>query len=306
MKKIYYNLLLFFQTLKIVSLTIAALYSIFWFYRFFNLPFSDTLALFFNFFANPVINMFPTTQIHGNHVAEYAYFIAGIFFCILTFIFARLEDLMIILDRRYDIKTAVKKQILEEKMNKELKEEAAADILTYKYYSVLVQFKVAYISELISTTNPVTLEEAALRSYTNFVSLIKQWLPYTDAVQKGESVFITGKGFDDFDNTLDYILEAVKTVKIQNNNDAIGTDFIIAMDAQTSRANSYSSYNRLKALIETKYYNKALITSFFKARFEMIQEASKFTSDLLGFSALDGRKIEDSNLYILRSKAGQS
>ena len=107
MKKLYFTLFAVFQILKIATLGVSALYLLFWFYRFFNFPFAETLSYIFNFFIMPITNNFPTTQIHGGHIAEYGYFIMGILLCGVVFIFAKLEDLMIALDRRYDIKDIV-------------------------------------------------------------------------------------------------------------------------------------------------------------------------------------------------------
>lgn len=51
-----------------------------------------------------------------------------------------------------------------------------------------------------------------------------------------------------------------------------------------------------------EYYNKALVTSAFRARFDLIQNTSKFMTDILGFSVLDDNKKDDSEIFILKSK----
>src|SRR5699024_3046603 len=115
--------------------------------RFFNFPFANSLAMIFDFFIQPITANFPTTQVKGEHIAEYGYFIMGLILCVVVFVFAKLEDLMIALDRRYDIKDIVKKQILQEKVNEELHREMVADIMGYKYFSVFVKFKINFINE---------------------------------------------------------------------------------------------------------------------------------------------------------------
>lgn len=302
MKKTYHTLFIAFQILKVASLGLAALYFIFWFYRFFNFPLADTFALFLDILANPVKNAFPTTQIQDEHIAEYAYFIDGILLFVVVFVFAKLENFMIILDRRHNIKDIVKKQIIQDRVNKELKEEAVADIIRYKYFSIYIKFKIAYINEIAALSNAVNLAEVKARGYMNLISLIKQWMPNIGAVQKGDSAFITGLGFEDFDSKIIYILEAVKTIKIQNNNDSVKTDFLIIMDAQTDKKTCINSYNLLNSMGQFEYFNKALVTSTFKARFDLIQKNSKFMTDILGFSSLDNQESNDSEIFVLKSK----
>lgn len=302
MKKIYFTLFAIFQILKVATLGLAALYLLFWFYRFFNFPFANSLAMIFDFFIQPITANFPTTQVQGEHIAEYGYFVMGLILCVVVFVFARLEDLMVALDRRYDIKDIVKKQILQEKVNEELHREMVADIMGYKYFSVFVKFKINFINEIIATTNAINLADAKQRGYNNFITLVKQWLPNLSVVKKGDSAFISGLWPNDFDDIITYILEAIKTVKIQNNKDAIKTDFLIIFDCQTDKKTSEGSYLKLSSMSNMEYYNKALVTSAFKARFDLIQNTSKFMTDILGFSVLDDNKKDDSEIFILKSK----
>lgn len=302
MKKLYFTLFAVFQILKIATLGVSALYLLFWFYRFFNFPFAETLSYIFNFFIMPITNNFPTTQIHGGHIAEYGYFIMGILLCGVVFIFAKLEDLMIALDRRYDIKDIAKKQIMQDKLNKELHKEMVMDILGYRYFSTYVKFKIDFVNEIIANTNAVSIADAKTRSYANFVTLMKQWMPNLSVVKNGDSAFISGLWQNNFDDVITYILEAVKTVRIQNNKDAIKTDFLIIFDAQTNKKTSENSYSMLNSMSNMEYYNRALATSAFKARFDLIQAASKFMTDILGFSVLNDNKKDDSEIFILKSK----
>ena len=302
MKKIYFTLFALFQILKVTTLGLSALYLLFWFYRFFNFPFANSLAMIFDFFIQPITKNFPTTQIHNGHIAEYGYFVMGLILCVVVFIFARLEDLMIILDRRYDIKDIVQKQMLQDKMNEELHKEMVADISSYNYFSVFIKFKINFINEIIASTNAINLADAKQRGYNNFITLIKQWLPNLSVVKNGDSAFITGFGFNNFDEIITYILEAIKTILIQNNKDAIKTDFLIIFDAQTDKKTSLESYSKLNSMSNMEYYNKALVTSAFKARFSLIQETSKYMTDILGFSVLNDDKKDDSEIFILKSK----
>ncbi len=302
MKKIYFTLFAIFQTLKVLTLGLSALYLIFWFYRFFNFPFAESLAVIFDFFIKPITMFFPTTQVHNGHIAEYGYFIMGLILCVVVFIFARLEDLMIILDRRYDIKDIVQKQIMQDELNKELHKEMVLDIVAFKYFSVYVKFRVDFINEIIASTNKVKLPEAKLRSYNNFINIVKQKMPRLYASKKGDSAFVVGIGFSDFDNVIINILNAIKTVREQNNKDAIKTDFLIIFDAQTDKKTNENSYYKLNSIGDMEYYNKALVTSAFKARFDLIQAGSKFMTDILGFSVMNDKKGDDSDIYILKTK----
>ena len=138
--------------------------------------------------------------------------------------------------------------------------------------------------------------------YFLVIIFIKQCLPNLTVVKKGDSAFISGLWPNNFDDIITYILEAIKTVKIQNNKDAIKTDFLIIFDCQTDKKTSEGSYLKLSSMSNMEYYNKALVTSAFKARFDLIQNTSKFMTDILGFSVLDDNKKDDSEIFILKPK----
>ena len=304
MKKIYKALFDTFSFLKVASMCLAGFYLIFWFYRFLNFPFADTLAIFFDFFINPIRQNWPTTQFYANRIIEMAYFIGAIFLLIMTFIFARLEDLIIELDRRYDIKDLAVRKIVQEKVNKELQDENTKNLLRYKYFSCYLRFRVDYINEIIAQRSTIALNKSLERAYRNVVSLFKQWSDDgTEADHWGNSVFIRCNNFENFDNVMGHILEAIKVVKSQNSKDAIKTDFMLILDSQTMKTTCDKSYETLVKISDMEAYNKAIVTLQFKVRFDLIAHKSKFMTDVLGFSVIGDKSLRGQELYVLKTKS---
>ena len=77
-KKDYTKIYNFFSFLKVASIVIAALYSVFWFYRFFNLPFTDIIYPVFDFFITPIKQTIETQNTFNGAVIEMGYFIMAV------------------------------------------------------------------------------------------------------------------------------------------------------------------------------------------------------------------------------------
>lgn len=303
MKKFLEIQYIVFGLLKVASVCIAALYSVFWFYRFFNLPFVDYLVPIFDFPINLVPLPIATLQIHGDHVVENAYFGMGIILAFVAFIFSRLEVMAARIQEKYDALTFAKKQQAEIKMNEELEREYVANLLRYKYFSILIKYRIKYINEIIAQNNSLTIVDVAADSYTETASYIRRMLPHLGVKQNKASLFIRVVGFKDFDEIMGDVLNAIKLVRAKNEKNAMSTEFSILLDAQKTEEECSESYKSLTKIAESGYYEKAVVTAFFKARFDLIKNDSKFMIDTLGFSVSDRSKTEDgTELFVLKTK----
>ncbi len=307
MKEFYRNLFEFVSFLKVACICLASLYLIFWFYRFFNLPLTGFMRPFFDFFVIPIKSMFSTEQTFNNAVIEMAYFIMGIILACLSFILGRIEDLVVELDRRYDIKELVKKQMLEKQVNKELERAHIENLLKYRFFSIYLAYKINFANEVVAASNGVPLSALIEKSYNNTISLIKQRVPDLNVEKYGASIFIRGNWVKNFDEIIEYILDAIKVVKVQNYQVAANTTFLLAMDAQTDKISSDKSFETLVKIAGMEYYGKAVVTLPFKIRFDLIQKDSIFMTDAIGYAVMDENKNEeeDSELYLLKSKPRQ-
>lgn len=302
MKKVYKFFFDLFSFLKVASICLAGFYLIFWFYRFLNFPFAETLAHIFDFFTYPIRASFPTTQFYEGRIIEMAYFVQAVILLIAMFIFARIEDLIIELDRRHDIRDLAVRKIVQDKVNKELQDENVKNLMRYKYFSCYVRFRVDYVNEIIAQRSTIALNKSLERAYRNMVSLLKQWAPEVEVDHWGNSVFIRHNNFEEFDEVMTHILEAIKVVKSQNSKDAIKTDFMIILDAQTMKASCDKSYETLVKISDMEAYNKAIVTLQFKVRFDLIARKSKYMTDVLGFSVIGDKSFSGQELYVLKTK----
>lgn len=301
MKTTLRKLFEFFNILKVASMTLAALYLLFWFYRFFNFPLTDILYPIFDFFITPIKAMFETVQIYNGAVIEMGYFIMGVFLIFVSFVFGKIENFVLELERRNELMELALKQKMQNKINAEMEKEYTNEILNYKYFSAFVIYKISYFNELAAMQDKISLSNIIDRSYKNTTSLIRQYEPKVVSDKYGASVFIREADFENCDDIITSIIEAIKVVKKQNANDNIKTDFMIVLDAQADKKASYKSYETLVKVSGMDYFNKAIVTASFKARFDLIKDKSIYMTDTLGYAAVD--KVGDgSELYLLKTK----
>ncbi len=305
MKKFLKHLTEFISILKTGAMTLGALYLVFWFYRFFELPFVDILCKFFDFPNNFIVFPIETMSMYKGHIVQNAYFIYGIICAVISFIFSLLEKLSYELQRRYDMYDVSQKHKLEENINKELEQEYTQDVRKYCFFSIYIKYKLNYISDVLSSSNPYTTEGITTRSYDSTFDFIKKNLPFVFVKQNKDSIFLYTSKFDLFESVIEKILYSIKQNKKNNTNAYMDTDFLIVCDAQKSEASAANSYSELVRIANFEYYNRAVVTTTFKTRFELLK-SEKFVVDILGFAS-GGRKDTalDSDIYILKPKPKQ-
>ena len=302
MRKFLDKLVEFIAFIKVSMMSLGALYLIFWFYRFFNLPYNDLMAAFFDF-PN---NLFPwpieTMSVYKGHIVQNAYFVDGIICAILSYIFSLVEKIGYEVQRKYEISNLKQKRKMEEDMNKELKRSYMADLYRYDYFSLLIKYKVKYISEVLSINNPYTPENMLKRSYDTTFDYLKKNLPTLKILQNTNYIYIYGGGFNNFEMVITKVLDCIKGIKKNNGSAYMNTDFLIAGDAHTSENIALEALSELEKTANSEYYNRAIMTAAFKARFDLLN-SQKFIVDILGFSS-GGRKdsANDKDIYILKSK----
>ena len=302
MRKFLNKLVEFIAFIKVALMSLGALYLLFWFYRFFDLPYNDLFAAFFDF-PN---NLFPwpieTMSVYKGHVVQNAYFVDGIVCAILSWIFSIIEKIGYEVQRRYEIANLKEKRKLEENLNRELKRSYMSDLYRYDYFSLLIKYKVKYISEVLSMNNPYTPENILKRSYDTTFDYLKKSLPMAKIMQNKNSVYLYSNGFNNFEAFITKVLDCIKGIKKNNNNAYMDTDFLIIGDVHTSENNALEAMGELQKTADSEYYNRAIMTATFKARFDLLN-SQKFVVDILGFSS-DGRKdsTNDKDIYVLKSK----
>lgn len=291
----------FFVFMKVGVLCLGALFLLFWFYRFFNLPFTQTLAPIFDLPTKLFPLPLETFEIYENHEVQNAYFVDGIVCAIIAFIFWIFEKISLELQRRYEIFDVRRKSKLEKLVNEELKQEYEKDVFEYKYYSILLSFKTAYVSEVLGQGSKVTPDSALELAYTLTVRHLKKVMPSLIIKTGKNTIFILGKSIEEFEKVLTQILNVIVAVKNENKKSFIDTDFIIVCDSQKTQDASLASFSTLNKIANSDYYNKAIVTLPFKIRFEFLK-SEKFRIDILGTSATDKSDDDEAlDIYILKS-----
>lgn len=291
--------------MKVLLMALGAFYAVFWMYRFFELPFYDYIALVLDF-PN---NLFPwpieTMSVYKGHVVQNAYFIDAVACAILSYIFTFVEKGAYEIKRRYEIMDVNKKRQLQDQMNKELEKEYLQSMNQYDFFSLYIKYKVRHISTILSANNPYTPEMILERSYNTTFDYIKKALPSVYVKQNKDSIFLYCRDFNSFDSVITKILSAIKSVKKNNANVFMETGFIITGDACNNQESAMASSKNLEILANCGYYNKAIVTTTFKTRFDLLK-SEKFEVDILGFATNSVKLASDeSDIYVLKSKPKQ-
>lgn len=291
--------------MKVLLMALGAFYAVFWMYRFFEFPFYDYIALVLDF-PN---NLFPwpieTMSVYKGHVVQNAYFIDAVVCAILSYIFTFVEKGAYEIKRRYEIMDVNKKRRLQDQMNKELEKEYLQSMNQYDFFSLYIKYKVRHISTILSANNPYTPEMILERSYNTTFDYIKKALPSVYVKQNKDSIFLYCRDFNSFDSVITKILSAIKSVKKNNANVFMETGFIITGDACNNQESAMASSKNLEILANCGYYNKAIVTTTFKTRFDLLK-SEKFEVDILGFATNSVKLASDeSDIYVLKSKPKQ-
>lgn len=305
MKKFLKKLIEIMALLKVGAVTLGAFYLFFWFYRFFELPFYDIIALVLDFPNNMIPWPIETISMYKGHVVQNAYFIDGVLCVIISFIFGILEKISYELQRRNNIREVNAKHKLEKKVNEELEKSYLRDIYGYDYFSIYIKYKVKYISAILSSSNPYTTESITARSYDLTFDFVKKSLQNLKIIQNKDSVFIYGNHFANFEEIIVKILGMIKSIKRNNANAYMETDFLIVCDANKTEQGALNSYQNLNIMAGYEYYGKAITTTAFKTRFDLLN-SQRFIVEILGF-ATGNKKIStgDTDIYTLKSKPQQ-
>lgn len=288
--------------IKVMAVCLSASYFVFWFYRFFNLPYVDYIYPIFDILLLPIKSVIETVQIDGGRVNEMGYLGVGFFMIFLAWLFSRFEAMVVEMDRRYDLKVLYDKQKLQRKANEEMTNEYVNTMNQYDNFSVLIVYKIDFLNELIAQTNNLTIPQAQANAYNETANYIRKNCPKLGLKLDMNYIFIKGKGYENFDETLGQILNGIKMAKIRSEKDFIKLDFSLVLDSQTNDIESTRSFEELMEIANAGYYNKAVVTPIFKHRFDLIKEKSKYTTDMLGFSANRKNQKGNSELYIIKTK----
>lgn len=303
MKKIIEKIYATVAFLKVLSLVLGAAFAVFWFYRFFNMPYANAMTIFFDIPSKIIVFPFDTffTTEKGN-VIENAYFIDGILCIILAIVFHFFEFVVLEIQRIYELSVINTKQNLEKKINTELKNEYYKNLANYTFFSLYIKLETTFINEILANHNLAKPDEILEKTYKDMAEFIKAAYPSFTVRSSNEYIFVSGKDFSNFEKFLSKVLNALKHLKDKNEKVFINTNFIIVIDAQTSKEKSMASLRKLKEIADAKYQNSAIVTLEFKMCFELLK-SEKFEIDLLGYVA-GGEKhtLTDTDLYRIKTK----
>lgn len=289
--------------LKVALLVLGAAFAVFWFYRFFNMPYANAMTIFFDIPSKIIVFPFETfsTTEKGN-VIENAYFIDGILCIIFSVILRFFEFLLLEAQRLYDIFALKARHNLEKKVNTELKEEYYKNLYNYTFFSLYIKLETSFINEVLANYNSIKLDEVLEKTYADTAEFIKTAFPSFTVRSSKEYVFVSGKDFAKFEKFLTKVLSALKYLKDKNEKAFVKTKFAIVIDAQTSKEKSLTSFRKLKEIADSNYQNSAIVTLEFKMRFELLK-SEKFEIDLLGYVASGERhSLNDTDLYQIKTK----
>ncbi|MCD8024174.1 MAG: hypothetical protein LUE64_01420 [Candidatus Gastranaerophilales bacterium] len=288
--------------LKVAAVLTAVFFALFWFYRFFNLPFAENISSCVDILLVPVKAHINTIKVADNHILEFGYVGLSVLFAFLSFMFGKLVFLNEILEQKWLISDMEKRQLDEEELNQKLEKDYYDELRRYKFFSVYLKYKIEYINEVIAQNNAYTIAEIVQRSYKNTADYIRKKRPEMGLRVNKASIFARNSGYNDFDKCLIAILGAIKETIEQNEHDSMSTKFLFVIDAQRTDYESSKSHLRMAKIADSLYYDKAVATSAFKQRFDLIQPKSKFKIELLGVAALDSNNNDTEELYVLKSK----
>ncbi len=306
MKDIYRLIFNIINTVKVLCLILAAAYFVFWFYRFFSLLGAQEISAFFDILVMPIhATVGDTIHISEENggIAEMAYLIIGGIFIAFAIICHLLEGCVVEFNRTSDLNALKKRQELQNRVNQELKQEHIKSLLRYNYFSALIRFKVAYASEVTAMSGEFPPAQILDESYFDVANLIKRKVPQLKVIKYNDSVFVSGSLQETFDYVIDAFISSIKYVKNQNAQNKVRTDFSIVLDAQVDKASSENSLRELVRVADMEYYNKAVTTLAFKVRFDLMQEKSRYQTDVLGWSvAKSGAKNHNEEIFLFRTK----
>ena len=287
---------------RVVFMTLAALFVLFWLYRFLRFPFSNELAILFDLPSKLYSLPFETLQYYKGREIQHSYFINSLIFAFISFVFYLITNFLQEAQRKYEISDLQRRKALQEEVNKSLKQEYTDGLYQYDYISAYIKLELNYVSEIFANNNPVSIEEATKRSYNYAYEAIMKYLPQAHIKKEENYIFLTYKGFNEIDNFVNMIITTIKGARKINEKDYFALNFAIAMDAQATEAEAISSFRKLSEIAGSNYKNKALTTLGFKTRFELLN-SSNYTMDILGYASSDNfDTVREGDIYVLKSK----
>lgn len=302
MKKLIKKIFDIVTFIKVATICTAAIYFGFWFYRFFNLGYVDYIYPFFDFLISPLKAIVETVQYDGDRVNETGYIIFGIIMLVVSFLFAQIEKLVVELDRRYDLSVLAKKQKRQKIVNEILEKNYSEKIEKYDCLNILISYTPEFLNELVAQNINMTLEKGLSEAYNKTILYLKNNFKNALINNTNEGIFISITGFMEFDNIIDIILNGIKQVKSEAEKKYINLKFLFTLDVQEPNVGLSTSFRKLVKIASVKYYGKAVGTSIFNMRFELMKDKSKYTTEVLGFSAKENSNEDNTDLYLLKTK----
>ena len=302
MRKVLDRLYKFAMWTRVIFMVLAALFILFWLYKFLRLPFSNELAILFDLPSKLYELPFETLQYYKGREIQHAYFINSLIFAFISFIFYLITNFVQELQRRYEINDLQKRKVLQEEMNKNLKQEYMDGLYKYDFISAYLKFELDYVTEILANNNPTTIEAATKRTYDYVYESIKKYFPQAHIRRDDGYIFLIYKGFDNLENFVDMIIGTIKSAKKLNEKDYIALKFTIVLDVQTTEAEALSTFNNLNEVANSNYKNKALATLTFKTRFDLLN-SSNYLMDILGYASSNNfDTVQEGDIYVLKSK----